>query len=226
MTFLFWPKKPSRFRWRLFSFLEIICFWAEKPFEFPILAEKSVSVSDKPCDSDSRTMKIRVKVACSCLTLSTPPHRLFQILATRLKEHVKVTYRNYLFYRKKIIRACLFCSRRDSTALLYSKFGVLKLEDMINMEIAKFMFKFYNKMLPKSFDSYFTKLDSIHSYNTRQKSTNEFCHYRAKTEMGKKKLHHICLKVWKNIPKKDRDVSFYRIKKLFKINCLSKYEKM
>ena len=128
--------------------------------------------------------------------------------------------------RNKILRACLFCSRRDSTALLYSKFGVLKLEDMINMEIAKFMFKFYNKMLPNSFDSYFTKLDSIHSYNTRQKSTNEFFHYRARTEMGKKKLHHICLKLWKNIPKKDRDVSFYRLKKLFKINCLSKYKKM
>ena len=65
--------------------------------------------------------------------------------------------------QNKITRACLFCSRRDSTALLYSKFGVLKLEDMINMEIAKFMFKFYNKMLPNSFDSYFTKLDSSHS---------------------------------------------------------------
>ena len=128
--------------------------------------------------------------------------------------------------QNKIIRACLFCSRRDSTALLYSKFGVLKLEDKINMEIAKFMCKFYNRMLPNSFDSYFTKLDSIHSYNTRQNSTNEFFHYRARTEMGKKKLHHICLKVWKNIPKKDRDVSFYRFKKLFKINCLSKYEKM
>ena len=57
---------------------------------------------------------------------------------------------------------------------------------MINMEIAKFMIKFYNKMLPNSFDSYFTKLNSIHSYNTRQKSTNEFFHYRARTEMGKK----------------------------------------
>ena len=128
--------------------------------------------------------------------------------------------------QNKIITACLFCSRRDSTALLYSEFGVIKLKDMINMEIAKFMFKFYNKMLPNLFDSYFTELDSIHSYNTRQKSTNEFFLYRARTKMGKKKLHHICLKVWKNIPKEDRDVSFYRFKKLFKINCLSKYEKM
>ena len=73
---------------------------------------------------------------------------------------------------------------------------------MINMEIAKFMFSFYYKMLANSFDSYFTKLDSIHSFNTRQKSTNKFFHYRAGTETGKKKLHHICLKVWTNSLKK------------------------
>ena len=47
-------------------FLEITCFWAEKPAEIS-------SISDKPCDSDSSTMKIRVKVACSCLTLSKKP---------------------------------------------------------------------------------------------------------------------------------------------------------
>ena len=76
----------------------------KKGFEFPILAEKSVSISvktfffwrplvfgrkkrsnfrafreissqfsDKPCDSDSRTMKIRVKVVCTFLTLSKKP---------------------------------------------------------------------------------------------------------------------------------------------------------
>ena len=89
----------------------------EKAFEFPILAEKSVSISvktlflvffwrspvfglkkrlnfrtfreilsqcsDQPCDSDSSTMKIWVKVVCTFLTLSKKPP-LFQILATRL----------------------------------------------------------------------------------------------------------------------------------------------
>ena len=75
----------------------------EKAFEYPLPAEKSVSISvktfffrspvfglkkrlnfrvfreipsqfsDKPCGSDSRTMKIRVKVVCSFLTLSKDP---------------------------------------------------------------------------------------------------------------------------------------------------------
>ena len=72
-----------------FFFLEITCFWAEKPFQFPISAEKSVSISVKPFESDSKAMKIRVKVAYSCLTLSNPP---FQILATRLFHHAAVCY--------------------------------------------------------------------------------------------------------------------------------------
>ena len=45
----------------------------EEPFEFSISAKKSVSISDKPFESDSRAMKIRVKVAYSCLTLSKKP---------------------------------------------------------------------------------------------------------------------------------------------------------
>ena len=69
---------------KTFFFLEITCIWAKKLFKFPISAEKLVSISDIPCESDSRAMKIRVKVAYSCLTLSKMPPPLFQILATHL----------------------------------------------------------------------------------------------------------------------------------------------
>ena len=69
-----------------FFFLEVTCFWAEKPFVFPISAEISITISGKPCESDSRAMAIRVKVAYSCLTLSKKPPSLFQILATHLSE--------------------------------------------------------------------------------------------------------------------------------------------
>ena len=69
----------------------------EKPFEFPILAKKTVSISMKTfffyAFGDhlllgSKTMKIRVKVAHSCLTLSKKPP-LFQILATRLVPYIE-----------------------------------------------------------------------------------------------------------------------------------------
>ena len=45
LNFRFRPKNPSQFRYRSFSFfLEITCFWVEKPFQVPISAEKSVSI--------------------------------------------------------------------------------------------------------------------------------------------------------------------------------------
>ena len=47
--------------------------------------------------------------------------------------------------QSKILRAMLFCSKQDQTNLLYFKLKILKLEDMIAMEYAKFIFKFNNK---------------------------------------------------------------------------------
>ena len=47
--------------------------------------------------------------------------------------------------QNKIIRASLFCPRKYPTFLLYSRFGVLQLDDMIKMEFAKFAYKFLTK---------------------------------------------------------------------------------
>ena len=43
------------------------------------------------------------------------------------------------FLQNKFIRACLFQPRKTHVNLLFSKFPVLKLKDVINMEFAKFM---------------------------------------------------------------------------------------
>ena len=91
------------------------------------------------------------------------------------------------------------------------------------MVFSKFMFKYSNKMLPKSFDSYFIKLDLIHNYDTRRKSKNEFFRDRVITNKGRIKLHHICFPVWEKIPSEDPNVSFYKFKKLFKAKCFAKY---
>ena len=45
---------------------------------------------------------------------------------------------------------------------------------MINTENAKFMFEFNIQMHPDFFHNYFTKLDNVHNYNTRQKIEPNF----------------------------------------------------
>ena len=125
--------------------------------------------------------------------------------------------------QNKIIRACYFRPRFQHSNLLYSKLGVLKLDDMIKMELAKFIFKFKNQMLPSSFNNYFINLNQVHKYNTRQKFRNEFYQFYVGSESGKKSLQYICLNIWKNIPQEYRHCSFTKFKKYFKTISLAKY---
>ena len=62
----------------------------------------------------------------------------------------------------KVLRAIYFCPKQFPSNLLHSNLSILKLDDMINLEFAKVMFKFDNKILPDSVNSYFTKLDKVH----------------------------------------------------------------
>ena len=91
------------------------------------------------------------------------------------------------------------------------------------MEFAKFMYKFNNKMLPESFNNYFTKLDDVHKYKTRQKHRNEFFQFYIASKTGQKSLRHICINVWKNVPTEYRQCSFFKFKRYFKSNALLKY---
>ena len=47
--------------------------------------------------------------------------------------------------QNRFLRASLFRPSRFSVNALYFEFGVLKLDDMIDMEYAKFLFRFSNK---------------------------------------------------------------------------------
>ena len=66
---------------------------------------------------------------------------------------------------------------------------------MIAMEYAKFIFKFNNHMLPDSFNHSFTKLDRVHKYNTKQKQRNKFFQFRISSELGRKTLYIISIRM-------------------------------
>ena len=72
LNFGFRPKIQPQFRRRPFFFF----FWRppdferKKPLNFRAFREISSQFSDKPCETDSRALKIRVKVVCTLLTLS------------------------------------------------------------------------------------------------------------------------------------------------------------
>ena len=61
------------------------------------------------------------------------------------------------------------------------------------MEYAKFIFEFDNNLRIRFFNHSFTKLDSVHKYNTKQKERNEFFEFRIASKSGRKTQHDICL---------------------------------
>ena len=98
--------------------------------------------------------------------------------------------RNLKVLQNKFVRASLFSPRNTSTNLLYNQFQSLKLRDMIDMEFAKFVFKFKHNLLPSSFKNYFVKLDCIYKYNTRQQSVVGYYHHSISSEFGRKRLQY------------------------------------
>ena len=82
----FGPKIRLNFGEDLFFFWRPPVFGRKKRLNFRAFREILSQFSDKPCETDSKTMKIRVKIVCTFLTLSKKPPPLFQILATRLPE--------------------------------------------------------------------------------------------------------------------------------------------
>ena len=115
-----------------------------------------------------------------------------------------------IILQNKFIRASLICAKEKPINFFYSKFNTstLMLTDMIKIEFAKFMFKYNNRLLPPSYNNYFTKLDIIHRYNTRQKVTSEFFQPFIASETGKKSFQLIGLKIWKNILEEFKLCSF------------------
>ena len=68
--------------------------------------------------------------------------------------------------QNRFLRASFFHDFRTSLYILYNEFRVLKLEDMTDMELVKFVFKFSNNLLPRYSNNYFGSLETIHNILT------------------------------------------------------------
>ena len=74
LNFGFRPKNQTQFQRRpFFFFWRTPDFGRKKASNFRAFREISSQFLDKPCDFDSTTMKIRVKIVCTFITLSKQP---------------------------------------------------------------------------------------------------------------------------------------------------------
>ena len=61
------------------------------------------------------------------------------------------------------------------------------------------MYIFKHGCLPSVFNNLFTTLDNVHSYNTRQKTSQEYIVPRKRLATGQKSLACIGVEVWESL---------------------------
>ena len=102
--------------------------------------------------------------------------------------------------QNKILRCISHTKIKQSVSPNYKQMKILKLHDIHKMELAKFMFKLKNQLLPKNFNSVFVSVSAIHKYNTRiNQSDNKFLP-RERTIFGQQKFECKGVKIWNNSP--------------------------
>ncbi len=84
--------------------------------------------------------------------------------------NVNNEYLNKIFLlQKRALRTISKSSYLCPSKPLFEKYNVLNIFDMHAKEVAIFMYKYKNNLLPKSFDNCFVVNHDIHNYNTRNK---------------------------------------------------------
>ena len=113
--------------------------------------------------------------------------------------------------------------RRSNITDIYLNMRVLKLDDIFELELAKFMYRFQNNTLPRPFAFSFRKISEVHSINTRSASQGMLYPFKSCRKVGTKSIRHRGVPCWNNIPLEIRRVSFEQFKNLFKDRILSLY---
>ena len=105
-----------------------------------------------------------------------------------------------------------------------SQLEIIKFPDLVTFVIATFMYKFHNQLLPSVFQSFFTRLDTVHSYHIMHSAKQSYYLPKARTNYGKFNIRFQGPKIWNAIDYdiKHLPISSFKIK--LKQNFLQSYQ--
>ena len=101
--------------------------------------------------------------------------------------------------QKKIVRIITFSNFDEHSSPLFRQLQIIKLADLVIYNVAVFMFKFHNKLLPSIFDSLFTQVNKVHRYHTRNAAKESYYLPHVRTNYGLFNIRFRGPKVWNSI---------------------------
>ena len=89
---------------------------------------------------------------------------------------------------------------------VYKRLELLDVKRLNKLTTAKFMFKFKNKKLPKSFEDFFRTSQTHERYPLRNRQNNDFECEWGKTAHGMKRLQYEGVQLWNSIAPDIRNI--------------------
>ena len=106
---------------------------------------------------------------------------------------------------------------------LYLFFDIHKLEDILALEMAKFMYQYHNNTLPELFQNYFKSSSECHKYLTRSVTNQKLFVPRVNTTHGQLSCLYTGVKIWNNLLE-IWSLSYVSFKKELRKMLMAKYE--
>ena len=102
----------------------------------------------------------------------------------------------------------------------YLNYRILKVQDLYDLEIAKFMHGHYNKNIPQCFNTFFHLASNRSTRNTE--NHNYYIPYY-RSARGQSSIRYHGPKIWNKLPASHQDITKFKFKKQCKNLILSKY---
>ena len=100
----------------------------------------------------------------------------------------------------KILRIiCFLPNDLGNTVLAQTQTKLLNIEQLNKLSVAKFMFKFKNKKLPKCFENFFRARPEQQRYSLRSRVNEDFIREWGKSDYGMKRLQYEGVQLWNSI---------------------------
>ena len=124
--------------------------------------------------------------------------------------------------QKKAIRTIANTHYNAHTTPLFAILKVLKLEDIYEMQLAKFIFGLYKNNMPKPLQSFFSTNSEIHHYGTRNRC-NPIIRLH-KSNVAARSIFSQSYKLWYNMESDVKGLtSLFAFSKRYKKTILQKY---
>ena len=101
--------------------------------------------------------------------------------------------------QNKAIRIISNASRKNSVTPLSKKYGVLKLADLFNYEMAKIMYQFSKQTLPSHLNCLFAPLSTVHERCTRSKTKQNLYIPKFSTSRCQNSFKYQGSKIWNSV---------------------------